>query len=128
MKRLEGKAWIPVCPEQMAGLKTPRPPIFFSGGTGRDALRGEARIVSVDGEDVTLALWSACKVLARVVRRWKVRVAVLKEKSPSCGVERTYVGNTILEGEGIFTAALRVEGVEIFSEETLSKRGGTLDI
>ena len=51
----EGKA-VPVCPEQMGGLPTPRLPAEIIGGDGDDVLDGRARVVNVAGEDVTDAV------------------------------------------------------------------------
>ncbi len=119
LKRLEGHSWLAVCPEQRAGLPTPRDPIMFEGGTGRDACEGRARVVRADGRDVTDELLNASRSIIEAVRVYGVRTAVLKERSPSCGVAWTYLGDNRMEGMGIFAAMLQRERVEIFSEETL---------
>lgn len=119
LRRLEGHSWLAVCPEQWAGLSTPRDPIMFEGGTGRDIQEGRARIVRVDGTDVTEELIEASRSIIRMAKLYGVRTGILKERSPSCGVRRTYRGDDLVEGMGIFAAMLQREGVEIFSEETL---------
>ena len=53
MKRFEGEELIPVCPEQLGGLSTPRPPAEIVGGDGADVLDGSAAVITVDGEDRT---------------------------------------------------------------------------
>ncbi len=121
---LEGQEWIPVCPEQYAGLPTPRVPMAFAGGTGQDALAGEARIVQQNGREVTQLLLNASRCLVLLGMGWGVKCAILKERSPSCGVTTTYVGEERVKGMGVFAAMLKVEGIEVLSEETLGARGG----
>ena len=122
-ERLEGKAWIPVCPEQCAGFSTPREPIQFSGGTGREVWRGEARIVQVSGKDMTTPLLEASRSLLDLVRRFGIRRGILKERSPSCGVFLTYLGGEVVEGMGVFAALLSGQGIGIVSEESLGEEG-----
>lgn len=120
---LEGHEWIPVCPEQAAGLPTPRAPMAFAGGTGDEALKGTARLIQDDGRDVTNVLIEASRSLIRLGKAWGIGVAILKEGSPSCGVVTTYVGEEKVKGKGIFAALLEAEGVKTFSEETLPFEG-----
>lgn len=120
---LEGQEWIPVCPEQYAGLPTPRVPMAFTGGTGQAALTGEARVVQQNGREVTQLLLNASRRLVLLGMGWDVKCAILKERSPSCGVTTTYVGDECVKGMGVFTAMLKVEGIEILSEETLGVCG-----
>ncbi len=120
---LEGHEWIPVCPEQAAGLSTPRTPMAFAGGTGVDVLRGTARLLQEDGRDVTNALIEASRFLTQLGKAWGMRIAILKEGSPSCGVTTTCVGEEKVKGKGIFAAFLEAEGIKTFSEETLPHEG-----
>ncbi len=116
---LEGFRWIPVCPEQYAGLPTPRLPMAFVGGTGQEALGGAARIIQQDGRDVTGSILEASRALTRVGIYWGIRYAVLKERSPSCGVVSTYLEENCVQGMGVFAAVLTMSGVRVYSEETI---------
>ena len=122
MSLLKKHTWLPICPEQRAGLPTPRVPMAFAGGTGRAVLKGDARIVQLNGQEVTEPLLKASRSLVELVRVWGIKVGILKERSPSCGVKRAYVGDKLVGGMGVFTAMLIMEGVEVFSEETIITR------
>jgi len=119
LKVLEGCSWIAVCPEQRAGFPTPRKSIMFEGGTGEDVLKGQAKIIRLDGKELTKPLMQASRSLSRMVNWYGIKVGILKERSPSCGVNQVYIGETVATGMGLFTAMLRREDVEVFSEETL---------
>lgn len=111
----EGKA-IPFCPEQMGGLKTPRPPSEIS----RDSSADSPRVISMDGEDLTGAFrQGACEGM-KLAELVGARCAVLKERSPSCGVRTIYDGSfkgVLIPGEGMAAGLLRQAGVAVFSEE-----------
>ena len=123
LRSIAAYSWIAVCPEQYAGLPTPRIPMAFEGGSGLDVLEGKARIVQVDGGDVTSRLVSASRILVRLAEGWRVRCAILKERSPSCGVTRIYVGDRLVSGRGVFAAMLAETGVTIVSEEQIVSKG-----
>ena len=55
IKQKETDELIPVCPEEAGGLPTPRPPAEIVGGDGEDVLNGKAKVMTVDGTDVTAA-------------------------------------------------------------------------
>ncbi len=107
-----GTCLVPVCPEQLGGLPTPRKPAFIEGGTGEDVLRGRAVVVDTDGKDVTAAYVRGAEEVARIARITGARRAVLKEKSPSCGVGLIYRGARLCPGMGVTAALLRAEGIE----------------
>ena len=119
LRVLKERAWIAVCPEQRAGFPTPRDPIYFFGGTGKEVLKGKARIVQAGGGDVTEPLLQASRSLLEMVRAYGVREGILKEKSPSCGVSKTYLGDKLVTGMGLIAAMLVVEGITITSEKTV---------
>jgi uncharacterized protein YbbK (DUF523 family) len=85
----EGKA-IPVCPEQLAGLPTPRPPVEFRGGAGGHILDDEALAIGKDGNDYSSALIKGAGEALRIASLYEVREAVLRDGSPSCGVTYVY--------------------------------------
>lgn len=120
MRALEGKEVVPVCPETGAGLGIPRPPVELSGGTGQDVWAGRARAVEVASrEDRTEAFQHGADLALEAVRRFSVRVAILKEHSPSCGTRSTHVSGQRVRGQGITAARLQAAGVILLSEEDL---------
>jgi len=109
-----------VCPECVAGMGVPRPRIWIADGDGAAVLGDRARVVREDGADITRRLSDACTFLADLAVRCGVRCAVLKERSPSCGVRRVYNGPRLVSGCGVFTAALRRVGIRVVSDERFS--------
>ncbi|WP_375760427.1 DUF523 domain-containing protein [Corallococcus exercitus] len=117
---LEGKAVIPICPEAAAGLGIPRPPVDLAGGTGVDVWAGRARALTRETrEDRTAAFQDGARQALEAARRFDVTVALLKEKSPSCGSQRVYESGVLRPGEGITTALLRADGRTVVSDEDL---------
>jgi uncharacterized protein YbbK (DUF523 family) len=102
---------VPVCPEQLGGLPTPRAKADLRGGGGRSVVDGTARVVSEDGLDVTESFLRGARETVEVARRCRVRRAVLKDRSPSCGVSRVYVDGELVDGIGVTAAMLEREGV-----------------
>lgn len=115
----EGLCPVPLCPEQLGGLPTPRPPAQMVGGDGVAVLEGRARVVDQRGEDVTEAFLRGAEEAVKVARLLGIRRAFLKEKSPSCGVKYTHRDGELAEGMGVTAAALRGAGVQVMSEEEL---------
>lgn len=108
----QGRA-IPVCPEQLGGLPTPRP----------CSERREGRVVTDGGEDVTDAFTRGAHEALRLARLAGCRTAVLKMRSPSCGAGRIYDGTfsgTLIPGDGVFAALCKAEGITVLSEETFT--------
>jgi uncharacterized protein YbbK (DUF523 family) len=79
--------FIPVCPEQLGGLGTPRPPAVLDGGGGADVLEGKARVLTGEGEDVTPAFLKGAEEVLRLARLAKAKKAILKDRRPP-GEER----------------------------------------
>jgi uncharacterized protein YbbK (DUF523 family) len=92
---------VPVCPEVCGGLPTPRPA----------AERRGDRVVTAAGDDVTAAYERGALAAVELAHAVGARRAVLKARSPSCGEE------------GVTTAALRAAGIEVCSEEDLTRDG-----
>lgn len=115
----EGRA-VAVCPEVAGGLPVPRPEAEIRGGDGSDVLDGGARVVSVDGEDVTESYLRGAEVAIAAARRSGARLAVLKARSPSCGCGAIYDGtfkDRTVDGDGVTTAALKREGLDVLTDE-----------
>jgi len=97
---------VPVCPEQLGGLTTPRPPARLVGGDGFDVLAGRARVIRAeDGADLTGAFLAGAEECLKLVRLLGLDRAVLKSGSPSCGLGQP---------TGVTAAALIMEGIDVF--------------
>lgn len=83
---LQDALWIPVCPEQLGGLPTPRTPADLVGGDGYDVINGKARVVDRDGRDVTEAFLIGAHQVLEIARMLEVKAVLFKSKSPSCGL------------------------------------------
>lgn len=110
-----------MCPEEAGGLTTPRPPCVLTGGDGRDVLAGRARLVDSDGVDRTAAYIAGAEAAAAHALTTGASLAILKERSPSCGTHRVTVerGNGPEEtgGMGVTAALLATHGVRVISED-----------
>jgi uncharacterized protein YbbK (DUF523 family) len=117
----EGKA-IPVCPEQLGGCPTPRMKAEIVGGTGKDVLERKCRIINENGDDVTEQFIKGAEEVLKIAGMTGANMAVLKAKSPSCGVGEIYNGTfsgKLVEGNGVTAELLKENGIEVKSERTL---------
>jgi uncharacterized protein YbbK (DUF523 family) len=111
---------LPLCPEVVGGLPTPRPPAEIQGGDGGDVLEGRARVVNVEGKDVTAEFLAGAQEALRIAQRWGIKEAILKARSPSCGVGQIHDGSfsgRLVEGDGVTAALLKRAGIIVKSEE-----------
>ena len=107
---LERHDLIPVCPEQLGGLSTPRPPCEIRGGI----------VFSREGEDRTEAFQKGAEESLRLCHLFNCRAAILKSRSPSCGKGLIYDGTfsgTLISGNGLLAQMLIDEGIAVFTEE-----------
>ena len=106
---------VPVCPERLGGLTSPREPA--------------ERVLSRTGEDWTAAFYLGAERTLEIARREGISQAVLKERSPSCGCGAVYDGTftgTVVPGDGVAAELLKRHGVHIRGEsqiEELLKNG-----
>lgn len=115
----EGKI-IPLCPEQLGGLKTPRTPAEIS--KGELSAEGYPCVCTKDGIDVTKEFIKGAKETLKICKDLNIKYAILKSNSPSCGKNYIYDGiftGTLTKGNGVTTEMLIKNGVEVFSEEDL---------
>lgn len=110
---------IPVCPEQLAGMPTPRPKCWFTAGDGNAVLEGSGRICDEHGQDTTAAFVRAAKEIYRIAELTGCKLAILKQRSPSCGSRTVHCNGKLISGMGVTAAMLQNEGLEILSEEDL---------
>lgn len=119
---LKTEVLIPVCPEQLGGLPTPRAPQEIQGGTGEDVLIGKCKVVNQAGENVTREFIRGAEETLEIARKFDVKEFISKSRSPSCGYGQVYNGKfsgKLIEGDGVTTALLRKNGVKIIPEEDL---------
>lgn len=113
--RRAGHTLIPVCPEVVGGLPTPRPPA---------EVQPNGRVVNALGEDVTAQYRLGAELALALARREGCELAVLKAKSPSCGNRQIYDGTftrTLVDGRGIAVRLLEQVGIRVINEEELDQ-------
>ena len=113
-KLKERYALVPVCPEQLGGLPTPRPPAERRGG----AVRTEA------GTDVTEQYARGARESLRLAALFGCKRALLKARSPSCGSRGIYDGSftgTLVPGDGVAAEALKAAGITVYTEAELNR-------
>lgn len=103
---------VPVCPEILGGLPTPRVP----------AERRGDRVINRDGADVTAAYARGAREVARLAELYRARRALFKERSPSCGAGEIYDGSfqhRRIPGDGVAAALLKQCGLQIYGESRI---------
>lgn len=115
--RVELIAWLyeqglvfAVCPESGGGLPSPRPSIELCGG----------RALTKDGTDCSAAILHGAEKMLALARKHDIKLAILKEKSPSCGSKFIYDGTfsgKLIPGQGLAAALLSKNGIFVTNEE-----------
>lgn len=116
---LSDKEYIALCPEELGGLSTPRVPCSFKGGTGEDILLGNAKIIDANKKDKTSEFVHGAERSLKVIREKDITHAILKERSPSCGVREVYINGKRVEGMGVTAALFNRESIIIISDEEI---------
>ena len=102
---------IPVCPEILGGLPTPRVPSERKGN----------KVVSKCSDDVTKHFVHGAEETLRLANMYGCKKAVLKEKSPSCGFGKIYDGTfsgKLINGNGVAADLLSAAGIAVFGESS----------
>ena len=105
---------VPVCPEQLGGLATPRPP----------AERRDSRVVTESGADVTKEYRRGAEETLKLCKLLDCQAAVLKERSPSCGRGLVYDGTftgTLTAGDGVTAELLEQHGIPVYGASQLEE-------
>lgn len=113
---------ISLCPEVAGGLPIPRPPAEIQGGDGIDVALGTAKVIDINGEDVTSEYFNGAKEALRLVEENGIDYAILKAWSPSCGSKLTYDGSfsdSLKVGQGVTAALLQSKGIQVFNEDEI---------
>ena len=109
-RMLEGEDILPVCPEFLAGLGVPRAPMELVDGVP----------YNVNGECLKDKLDAAIDEIKRLVIDNDVSMAILKSRSPTCGVKEIYDGSfshTLIPGMGLLARALTDLGIKVIDSE-----------
>ncbi len=105
---------IPVCPECLGGLPTPRDPSERVGN----------KVLSKSGADVTAAFTEGAERALKSAREHGAALALLKERSPSCGCGTIYDGtftSTVVPGNGVTAELLLENGVRVYGESRIDE-------
>ncbi len=106
--------FIPVCPEQLGGLTTPRLP----------AEKIDGKVILKDGRDVTEEFTRGALETLKIALMYDCKLAILKERSPSCGFGKVYDGTftgNIIDGNGITAQVLSENGIKVIGESKIDK-------
>lgn len=104
---------IPVCPEQLGGLSTPRSPAEIKGDL----------VINKDGVDVTEEFAKGAEETLKIAKLYNCEYAILKERSPSCGSKKVYDGTfskTIIDGDGFAAKLLKENGIKVIGETEIN--------
>ena len=121
-KMAEERRAVSLCPEELGGLKTPRPRAEILGRSGEDVFSGKARVITESGRDVTRNYIAGAKAALKKAREHRVKVAVLKSNSPSCGLGHIYdgtFGKSVKRGNGVCAQLFLDKGIYVMTEKDL---------
>lgn len=114
----QGKA-IPMCPEVLGGLTTPRPSAEIVGCNGLDVWKGNAKVMTQYGEDVTEKFKAGAQTALNILKDNGCTIVILKSKSPSCGSYEIYNGTfsgELQSGSGVSAALFEQHGITVMDE------------
>jgi uncharacterized protein YbbK (DUF523 family) len=116
---LDPKELVPVCPEQLGGLTTPRDRARLVGGDGEAFWRGKAKVVTLKGRDVSEQYRRGGLETLKIARLTGCSRAILKANSPSCGCAQIYdeAVSGLIPGDGTTAALLKTNGIAVSTEE-----------
>lgn len=103
---------IPFCPEVEGDLPIPRKP----------SERQKDKVIMSNGKDVTINFNKGAQRALNICKALGIEIAILKERSPSCGVNEIYDGtfkHNVIEGMGVTTELLRKKGIKVISEDDI---------
>ncbi len=111
---------IPVCPEQLSGLPTPRKTCEIVNGDGFDVLKGKAKVLTRDGDDLTEVFIKGANEVLKIAKLVNAKIAIMKNYSPSCGCGTIYDGSFTggkRSGYGVTSALLMLNGIRVMDVE-----------
>ena len=120
--------WIPVCPEELGGLGTPRPSAEMQENA-ETILNGKGKIITNKGKNVTSEFIQGAEKSLQLGLGAEVKIAVLKSKSPSCGIGKIYDGSftrSLKIGNGIFAHLCHENDIACISSDNINRIKKTL--
>ncbi|MBS7659501.1 MAG: DUF523 domain-containing protein [Candidatus Bathyarchaeia archaeon] len=109
---LKEEVLIPICPEQLGGLPTPREPAEIRNG----------RVLTKSGKDVTENFQRGAEQVLMLAKLMGIKEAILKQGSPSCGCGRIFDGTftgKLTRGDGVTTTLLKKNGIKVIPDDEL---------
>lgn len=116
---LREEVLIPLCPEQLGGLTTPRVLQEIEKGSGNDVLDGRSRVKNKIDQDVTLQFIRGAKEALKIAKQYNIKEFIAKSRSPSCGCGFIYDGSfsgKLIQGDGVTVALLKRNGIKVITE------------
>lgn len=107
---MKEKDLVPICPEQLGGLKTPR----------ESAERKQEKVITKEGVDVTKEYQKGAEEVLKLAKKLNIKKAILKSRSPSCGIEEIYDGtfsHTLIKKDGVTAELLKKNEIEVISSD-----------
>ena len=107
---MKEKDLVPICPEQLGGLKTPR----------ASAERKQEKVITKEGVDVTKEYQKGAEEVLKLAKKLNIKKAILKSRSPSCGIDEIYDGtfsHTLTKKDGVTAELLKKNGIEVISSD-----------
>lgn len=114
-----GKA-IPICPEQLGGLATPRVPAEI-----RQDINGKIKVINIEDKDVTAEYFLGAERALKFALAIDTKLAIFQSRSPSCGCGKIYDGTfskKLIAGNGVTTNLFLKNGIKVLSEEEYLKK------
>ena len=115
------KGAVQICPEVLGGLKIPHAPSEIQQGySGLDVLEGRAKVISIEGEDMTAYFLKGAREVLKIAEKAEAKQVYLKQSSPSCGCGKIYDGTFCgkkISGDGVCAALLKKKGFEVIPIE-----------
>lgn len=122
VKLMQQEFLIPVCPEQLGGLPTPRSSQEIQDGDGEGVLNRKSWVVNSEGKDVTAQFVRGAEETLKIAGLFGIKEFIGKSGSPSCGCGSIYDGSFSEEstsGNGVTAALLQRHGIRLISEDEL---------
>lgn len=116
VKLLKRGQAIPICPEQLGGLPTPRTPSEIK------IIEGKSHVIDKEGNNRTEQFYKGAEEVLNLAKKLNIKTAILQSRSPSCGVGKIYNGNfesKLIDGNGVLAQLLIDNGISVIDIEDL---------
>lgn len=116
---------LPICPEQLGGLPTPRSACEIMGGSGAEVIQGNAQVINKTGENLRSVFIKGAHESLQLAKQADISEAILQSRSPSCGCGKIYDGTftgKLITGDGVTAALLKMNGIKVWNDEAFKER------